>query len=112
MEAESNRFIRMARQVQNSQQFNEILSLQAAKYDLQPYKIENSETENILKIYRSIETKYPPPYPRYHLTHELHPDPNNWNENERRLFVWFIICYTHFHLQQDPHIVTLPINAE
>jgi hypothetical protein len=58
MEAESNRFILMASQVQNSQQFNEILSQQLAKYDLQPYKIENSETENILKIYRSIENKY------------------------------------------------------
>jgi len=47
----------MVAKVQNSQLFKEILIKQQNRYDLLPYKIENTEIDNILKIYNNITMK-------------------------------------------------------
>lgn len=36
-------------------------------------------------------------------------DPHNWNENERRVFIWFIIFYSYFLEQEAKPMVTPPL---
>lgn len=62
--------------------------------------------------------KVNPPLCRYQSPTESVTDSNNWNENERRVFIWFIIFYTYFkdissnsivhiHLSRPPKSGTL-----
>lgn len=52
-----NIFSQMVTRVQSSHLFKEILMKQQDKFDLLPYKIENTEIDNILKIYNNITMK-------------------------------------------------------
>lgn len=60
------------------------------------------------KIYSAIKSRYFYYHYRYEYGCKNDSDPDSWNENERRLFVWFVLCYAYLLEQEQRHIVTIP----
>jgi hypothetical protein len=97
----------VASKVSSTSLLAEILQSQQNSYDIQPYKIEASEGSNMAKMYSAIRSRYSSPHFRYQYGAKNDSDPDSWNENERRLFVWFIVCYAHLLEQESRSIVIM-----
>ena len=65
------------------------------KYLLKSFKIEEIPTERVIENYKRLHDKLISSYYRY-VTKEILPQEENWYKNERKLFVWFLICYADY----------------
>lgn len=57
MSSSISSFLGLVKRVQESGKFSEIMAAQRSKYNLQPYKVENLNCEEITNLYNSIDHK-------------------------------------------------------
>ena len=93
-------FFELVTKVEQSGLFKEILTNELPRYQITLNKCEWLDIKSIVNLYENLEIRYFLFLHRQRTLQDPIGDFQTWNDNEKKVFVWFVIFYR-YYLEQD-----------